>query len=34
MQKEVQEKGFTKNNVDQVIFESNLEKMKKWIFNF
>ena len=32
MQKEVQEKGFTKPNVDQLIKETNLDKMKKYKF--
>jgi len=30
MQKEVQEKGFTKPNVDQLIKETSLDKMKKF----
>lgn len=30
-QKEEQEKGFTKPNVDQILSETNLEKMKEYL---
>ena len=33
MQKEEQEKGFTKSNVDQVIVETNLTTMKQYIYD-